>query len=202
LTLYDRTKWQAHYEVAEPLARAGLPLVIVQPGLVYGPGDRSIVHRMFLTYLRGKLPVAPRGTSYCFGYVDDTARGHVLAMERGRVGESYILAGPRHTFAEVFEIAARLTDVPAPRLQPPAWILLALAHAMRIAGSILPLPENYRYESLRVMAGVTYGGNDAKARRELGWSARPLAQGLRPTLAGCMRELGMRVPAELATAVP
>jgi nucleoside-diphosphate-sugar epimerase len=202
LTLYDRTKWQAHYEVAQPLVRTGLPLVIVQPGLVYGPGDRSIVHRMFLTYLRGKLPVAPRGTSYCFGYVDDTARGHVLAMEKGRPGESYILSGPLHTFAEVFDIAARMTGVPAPRLQPPAQVLLVLAHVMRLAGHILPLPENYRYESLRVMAGVTYGGSDAKAKRELGWSTRPLAEGLRPTLAECMRELGMRLPAELATAVP
>jgi nucleoside-diphosphate-sugar epimerase len=157
---------------------------------------------MFLTYLRGKLPVAPRGTSYCFGYVDDTARGHVLAMEKGRPGESYILSGPLHTFAEVFDIAARMTGVPAPRLQPPAQVLLVLAHVMRLAGHILPLPENYRYESLRVMAGVTYGGSDAKAKRELGWSTRPLAEGLRPTLAECMRELGMRLPAELATAVP
>jgi nucleoside-diphosphate-sugar epimerase len=201
LTLYDRTKWQAHYEIAEPLVRAGLPLVIVQPGLVYGPGDRSIVHRMFLTYLRGRLPVAPRGTSYCFGYVDDTARGHVLAMEKGRAGDSYILAGPRHTFASVFDIAERLTGVPAPRWQPPSWILLALAQAMRVAGRVLPLPENYRYESLRVMAGVTYGGDDAKARRELGWSRRGLEDGLRPTLAACMRELGMPLPDSLAAAV-
>jgi len=198
LTLYDRTKWQAHYEVAEPLVRAGLPLVIVQPGLVYGPGDHSIVHRMFLTYLRRRLPVSPRGTSYCFGYVDDTARGHILAMERGRIGESYILAGPRHTFAEVFELAAQLTGVPAPRLEPPSWVMRGLAMAMRGAGLLLPLPENYRYESLRVMAGVTYGGDDAKARRELGWAPRALVDGLRPTLAECMLELGLALPAPLA----
>lgn len=198
LTLYDRTKWQAHYEVAEPLVRAGLPLVIVQPGLVYGPQDRSIVHRMFLTYLRRRLPVAPRGTAYCFGYVDDTAAAHLQAMESGRSGESYILAGPMHTFAEVFALAETLTGVPAPRLQPPGWLLVGLAYAMRMAGAVLPVPENYRYESLRVMAGATYAGNDAKARRELGWAPRSLADGLRPTFRACMRELGMPLPAALS----
>jgi nucleoside-diphosphate-sugar epimerase len=105
LTLYDYTKWKAHYEVAEPMIRAGLPLVVVQPGLVYGPGDQSIVHRTFLQYLRGKLPIAPRQTAYCWGYVDDTARGHVLAMDMGRLGESYIIAGPLHTPIEVPALA-------------------------------------------------------------------------------------------------
>jgi hypothetical protein len=76
----------------------------------------------------------------------------------------------------------------------------ALAYAMRVVGSLLPLPENYRYESLRVMAGVTYGGDSRKAERELGWSTRPLAEGLPPTLYACMRELGMPLPD--AAAVP
>src|SRR5258707_4875950 len=94
---YDRTKWRAHYEVARPRMQAGLPLVIVQPGLVYGPGDTSIIHDAWVTYLRGKLPMTPSGTTYCWGYVDDTAHGHILAMERGNVGESYIIAGPKYS---------------------------------------------------------------------------------------------------------
>lgn len=194
LTLYDYTKWKAHYEVAEPAIRAGLPLVIVQPGLVYGPGDQSIVHRMFLQYLQRKLPIAPRKTAYCFGYVDDVARGHVQAMEKGRIGESYIMAGPLHTFIDVFEVAERITGVPAPSLRPPPWTMALLAQAMRLAGAVMPLPENYRYESLRVMAGVTYGGSSAKSESELGWSTRSLEEGLRPTLFECMRELGLPLP--------
>lgn len=196
LTLYDYTKWKAHYEVAEPMIRAGLPLVVVQPGLVYGPGDQSIVHRTFLQYLRGKLPIAPQQTAYCWGYVDDTARGHVLAMDKGRLGESYIIAGPLHTFIEVFALAEPITGVRAPRWHPSPGFMRALANTMRIAGAILPLPENYRYESLRVMAGVTYGGDSRKAERELGWTTRPLAAGLRPTLEACMQELGMHPPSD------
>jgi nucleoside-diphosphate-sugar epimerase len=79
---YDRTKWKAHYEVAGPLIQAGLPLVIVLPGLVYGPGDTSVVHEAWVTYLRGKLPMTLSGTTYCWGHVDDTAHGHILAMEQ------------------------------------------------------------------------------------------------------------------------
>ena len=197
LTLYDRTKWQAHYEVAEPLVRDGLPLVIVQPSLVYGPGDTSITHRTILMYLRRKLPLMPRGTSYCFGYVDDIARGHLLAMEKGRTGQSYIIAGPLHTFTEFFSICERLSGVPAPRLQPPPGFVLGLAQIMKLLGAVFPLPESYRYESLRVMAGVTYGGDDSKARRELGFHVRALPEGLRPTMREAMRELGLPFPAGL-----
>ena len=199
LTLYDRTKWRAHYEVVEPMIRDGLPLVITQPGLVYGPGDQSIVHRTLLQYLRGKLHVAPQATAYCFGYVDDVAAGHVLAMQKGRIGESYIFAGPLHTFIELFALCERLTGVRQPRFNPSPAVMKCLAQAMRFAGIFAPLPENYRYESLRVMAGVTYGGNDAKARRELGWTCRDIEAGMRLTLAECLRELGMPLPPQLRT---
>src|SRR5215471_13727738 len=66
LSEYDRTKWKAHYEVALPMMQAGLPLVIVQPGLVYGPGDTSAIHSSWVTYLQGKLPILPSGTTYCW----------------------------------------------------------------------------------------------------------------------------------------
>src|SRR5688572_25446857 len=95
LTEYDRTKWLAHYHVALPMIeRHNLPLVIVQPGVVYGPGDHSRVRDTFVQYLRGRLRVLPKRTAYCWSHVDDTARGHILAMEKGKPGEAYILAGP------------------------------------------------------------------------------------------------------------
>jgi len=194
LTLYDRTKWQAHYDIAEPMMREGLPLVVVQPGLVYGPGDDSTVGRTFRQYLRGKLHAAPRDTSYCFGFVDDIARGHLQAMQRGRTGECYILAGPAHSFIEVFDLAAEITGIPAPRLHPSPAAMRFLAACMALLGRILPLPRDLHAESLRVIAGVTYGGSDAKARRELGFAPRPLAEGLRTTLLHEMESLGATRP--------
>src|SRR2546425_450467 len=115
LTEYDRTKWIAHYEIAEPMIRAGLPLVVVQPGVNYGPGDTSEIRPTFVRYLQGKLRAIPKRTAYCWAHVEDTARAHVLAMERGRVGETYIIAGPPHTLIEAFDLAARITGIPAPR---------------------------------------------------------------------------------------
>lgn len=76
LSEYDRTKWKAHYEVAEPMMRAGLPLVIVQPGLTYGPGDTTPLHDTLVEYLRGRLPMLPQHTAYCWSHADDTARCH------------------------------------------------------------------------------------------------------------------------------
>jgi nucleoside-diphosphate-sugar epimerase len=171
-----------------------LPLVVVQPGIVYGPGDHSIVHRVLLQFLHGDLHAAPRGAAYCWSHVDDVARGHLLAMEKGRIGESYILAGPLHTTTEVFELASRVSGLPMPKWRPAPRTMQLLAEVARVVGALVPLPDNYRYESLRVMAGVTYGGSSAKAERELGWTYRPLEVGLRETILDCMRELNMRAP--------
>ena len=116
---YDHTKWRAHYEVAEPMVKAGLPLVTVMPGLVYGPGDTSSIHETFVQYLQRKLPMVPEKTTYCWAYVDDIARGHILAMEKGKPGENYIIAGPEARVVEVLALAEKITGVPAPRLHPP-----------------------------------------------------------------------------------
>jgi nucleoside-diphosphate-sugar epimerase len=191
LSAYDRTKWVAHYIVAEPFMRAGLPLVIVQPGAVYGPGDTSALGRTLVQYLRRQLPVVPGGAAFCWGHVDDTARAHLLAMERGRPGESYIIAGPPHTLAETLDLAHRLTGVPPPRLRLPAPAFRVLMMLAQAAEPVVTLPEAYTAEALQVAAGVTYLGRSAKAERELGFTARPLEVGLRETLLYEMARLGL-----------
>ena len=195
LTVYDRTKWRAHYEVAEPLQRAGLPLVIVQPGPAYGPGDAGVLHDTFVQFLQGKLPMAPARTTLCLAHVDDVARGHILAMERGTPGESYIIAGPPQTFIAIMALAAQISGVPAPKQHPPPGLLKALAAVMGVVGAVVPLPPTYSGEMLRSIAGVTYLATNAKARRELGYAPRPLAEGLRETLAAEMAALRMPGPA-------
>jgi nucleoside-diphosphate-sugar epimerase len=180
LTEYDRTKWLAHYEVALPLALAGLPLVIVQPGVVYGPGDKSLIADTFARLLQGRLSMVPARTAYCWAHVADVARGHILAMERGTPGESYILSGDAATLVEVLETAARLAGVAPPRWHVPPWALRGLA---RLLWPISPwTPPRFHPETLRASSGVTYLGDDAKARRELGFSTMPLEVGLRKTL--------------------
>ena len=182
LSEYDHSKWIAHYEIAEPMMRAGLPLTIVQPGAVYGPGDNSPQGQLFRQYLSRRLPVAPKGTALCWGHVDDTAGGHLLAMQRGNAGESYIIAGPPSTVIDVLRLAERITGVPGPPLHPSPGLLKAVASVVGVIEHVVPVPENYSAEYLRVAAGATYLGSNAKARRELGYTPRPLEDGLPETL--------------------
>jgi len=180
---YDRTKWLAHYEVALPMMQKGLPLVVVQPGVIYGPGDTSEVHRAWVGLLDGTLRMLPEGTAYCWAHVEDVAAAHVLAMEKGRPGECYIVAGPRHTFAEAVEVAARIAGVKAPSRRVSPAILRAAAALLSPIDHLYPLQGQLSPEYLRAIAGVTYLGDNAKARRELGYAPRPLEEGLVDTIA-------------------
>jgi nucleoside-diphosphate-sugar epimerase len=183
LSEYDRTKAAAH-DIADELIQAGLPLIIVQPGLVYGPGDASLAHDTFVQFLQKKLPLVPEGAAYCWAHVDDIAQAHLLAMERGTPGESYIIAGPPHTLSEALALAERLTGIPAPRRRASPGLLLRLSALMGfLEGLGLHLPDQYSSEFLRVSAGATYLGDNTKAKRELDYSPRSLEDGLKETLA-------------------
>lgn len=191
LSEYDRTKWIAHYEVAEPMMQAGLPLVIVMPGVVYGPGDTSSMRTTLVQYLQRKLLLLPQRTAFCWAHVDDVARGHLLAMEQGKPGECYIIAGPKHSFIECMEIAEKITGIPAPRLRAAPGMIKAMSALMAVIEKVVTLPEMYTAEALRIIAGVTYLGDNTKARRELGYNPRSLVDGLTETLHHEMKLLGM-----------
>lgn len=186
---YDRTKWVAHHEIAEPMMQAGLPLTIVMPGLVYGPGDSSDFHDGLLLYLKGRLPLVPQGAAYCWGHVDDIARGHILAMERGKPADTYIICGEPHTLADAFRLAQKITGIPAPRLQIPPTMMKLTALLAGLVENAIHLPAAYSSEGLRVSAGVTYLGDNTKAKRQLGYDPRPFAEGWRETLLYELREL-------------
>jgi nucleoside-diphosphate-sugar epimerase len=190
LSEYDRTKWIAHYQVALPMIAQGLPLVIVMPGMIYGPGDTSGMHTALVDLMRGRLPAVPARTAFGWAHVEDTARGHILAMEKGTPGETYIIAGPPHTCREAFEVAARLASVRVPFLHPGPRTMRLMARLMRQVGRVVKLPPALTPESLRVLAGTTYLGSSAKAERELGFRARPLEEGFAQTIEHELRAIG------------
>jgi len=181
LTEYDRTKWQAHYEVAEPLLAEGAPIIIVMPGAVYGPGDTSWLAEAMRLFYRGLLPMVPGPeTTLTYAYVDDIAAGHILAAEKGRVGETYILAGPAVPLGEMVEFWAQLTGKRPPVARVPARALSPLAPVaarLQPALSLSPLVG----EDIVRMLGATYAGRADKARAELGWRPRPLQTGMLAT---------------------
>lgn len=187
LSLYDRTKAEAH-RVAHEWADAGLPLTIVQPGLVYGPGDTSSIGTMFRRFLRRTLPPVPTGTAFCWAHVADIVEGHILAMTGGKVGRSYFLAGPVHTLVDALALATGITGIPGPRHISPGVLRLG-AHVASAVERVVRLPPEFTAEGLRVLAGTTYLGSGARAAAELQWRPRPLREGLQETLDHERREL-------------
>jgi len=184
---YDRTKAEAH-RIASQYVRDGLPLVIVMPGLIYGPNGTSMSDEAFRLYLRKRLPLIPKISAYCWAHVDDIAQGHLLAMEKARPGSTYIIAGPGHALTEAFEIAAAITGIRAPLSVPPVMLKITAGFSWFVE-RFVPLPEMYSSESLRVQAGVTYLGNNEKAKNELGYAPRPLNEGLKQTLTYELQQL-------------
>ena len=176
LSVYDQTKAEAH-EIAEGLIARGLPLTIVQPGLIYGPGDTSSVRASLINLLRGRLPMVPARTAFCWAHIDDVVDGHERAMERGAPGRAYLLAGPVHTLAEAMDLAADTAGVARPRIHAGPAIMRMMAAAMSVVGRVVPVPPDYAAESLRELAGTTYIGSNRRAREELGWHVRPLREG-------------------------
>ncbi len=187
LTEYDRTKAVAH-QIAEQFIEQGLPLIIVMPGGIYGPGDTSVLRSNFIDFLQGRLPILPTQAGLCLTHVEDTAHAHILAMEKGVSGETYIIAGEPYTFLEVFQLASHITGTPAPRAVSHR-IFKALSFIVKPFDSLLP--ELYTSEALRVLGGVTYWGDNSKAKRFLGYNPRPLSEGLESTLRHEMDLLGM-----------
>ncbi len=110
----------------------------------------------------------PAKTAFSWAHVDDVAHVHILAMEKGRPGESYIVAGPSHTMTEAFEMAREITGIAPPTVHPSPGLMKVASVIMGVVGAVIPLSGQLSAESLRVLAGVTYMGSNAKARGELG----------------------------------
>ncbi len=180
LTEYDRTKWLAHYKVALPLIEKGAPIVIVMPGGVYGPGDTSFIADLMRMFYRG-LPILPGSDlTVTYAHVEDIAEGHLLAAEKGKVGESYILTGPAIPLNEMVDFWAHLIGRKPPSLRLEGRPFRQLAPVAGAIGSVVPLPSLFSEEAIASL-GATYMARSDKARTELGWTTRPLQTGLLET---------------------
>jgi len=178
---YDETKFLAH-EVAEDRIAKGAPIVIVQPGGVYGPDDHSELGNVIDQVARGKLPakVFPEG-GFMLCHVEDIATGILLAHDKGEVGEAYVLSGDKSTLGEVVDQVAALAGRKPPRFTMPAGVLKVSAPLGPIVGPLLGFPPNLR-ELIKTSHNVTYWATDAKARSQLGFQTRDLETGLRETI--------------------
>ncbi|MEI7888953.1 MAG: NAD-dependent epimerase/dehydratase family protein [Actinomycetes bacterium] len=178
---YEETKVLAQLE-AERIGQAGLPLVTVLPGGVYGPADHSALGGVITKYAKRQLPAMlfpDLGLSVV--HRDDVAAGILLALDKGRAGESYVLGGDIETLRGVVATEARILGRRFPRLTVPAGIIRALNPVGRIAGPALGAGPNLK-EVADSADGVTFWASSDKAKAELGYSPRGLETGLRQTL--------------------
>jgi dihydroflavonol-4-reductase len=174
---YCRSKYLAEREALRA-AKAGLPVVIVNPTMPVGPGDGLITPptRMLIGFLNGATPAY---LDCEFNLVDarDAANGHLLAAERGRIGERYILGGENLALGHVLDLLREMTGLPIARTRVPyafayvaGWISEGFSRLTK-RPPIAPLTGV-------LLARSSMAFDCRKARRELGWHTRPLRQSL------------------------
>lgn len=175
---YCQGKFLAEQE-AFAAADRGLPVVIVNPTVPIGPGDRNLTppSRMILGFLNGDYPAFLNST---LNLVDarDVAIGHILAAEKGRMGERYLLGNTHLQLRELLQILTDLTGLPMPQRQVPYWLALAVSSVQElISDRLTHRPPAAPLTGVR-LAGSPMRFDSRKARQELGFVGRPVEASL------------------------
>jgi dihydroflavonol-4-reductase len=176
---YKRSKFMAE-QVACEFAHEGLPVVIVNPTTPVGAGDikPTPTGKIILDFLRGRLP-AYVDTGLNIVAVEDVAQGHILAEQKGAVGQRYLLGGENMSLRQILEILARLCGRRMPRFPMPWAVAFAAAQVNQFfIGTILRREPSIPLEGVRMARHKMYISSD-KARRELGYNPRPAEEALR-----------------------
>ncbi|MCO5052026.1 MAG: NAD-dependent epimerase/dehydratase family protein [Verrucomicrobiae bacterium] len=181
---YKRSKWQAEV-VARDLAAQGLPVVIVNPSAPIGPRDvkPTPTGQVIVDFLNHAMP-AFLDTGLNWVHVRDVAVGHILAAEKGRIGERYILghADGNWTMREAFAVLEAISGVPAPRARIPYALALGAAYVAEAVSALTGKPPKAPLGGVR-MAKYKMFFNPAKAIRELGLPQTPPRQALADAVA-------------------
>ena len=164
---YKRSKYLAE-QVVLNMAKEGLPVVIVNPSAPVGAGDvkPTPTGQIIVDFMKGRMP-AYIETGLNIVDVDDVATGHLLAMQKGRQGERYILGCKNLLLREVFEILSRLTGVKSPSIKLPRLAILPLAYANQWLSNLTGLAPRIPLEGVK-MAKYKMHYDCSKAIRELG----------------------------------
>lgn len=171
---YKRSKYMAEQEVLK-FARQGLPVVIVNPSAPVGARDikPTPTGKVIVDFMKRRM-WAYIETGMNLIDVDDVAEGHVQAMERGRVGERYVLGNRNVSLYEVFSLLSDVTNIPAPRIKLPRASILPLAYANQwVADYVTRRPPMIPLEGVK-MAKYIMHYDSSKAIRELGLPQTPI----------------------------
>lgn len=180
---YCQGKYLAEQE-ALSAAEKGLPVVVVNPTIPIGPGDRRLTppSRMVLGFLNGDYP-AYLNSSLNMVDARDVAQGHLLAAEKGRVGERYLLGNTNLRLKDLLRILNEISDRPMPKRQVPYWLAYAVSFVQElIADYITHKPPQAPLTGVR-LAGSPMHFSNRKAQEELGFVGRPIEASLKDAIA-------------------
>ncbi|RLC72220.1 MAG: NAD-dependent dehydratase [Chloroflexi bacterium] len=174
---YKRSKFLAE-KVALHMSEEGLPVVVVNPTTPVGPYDikPTPTGQFILSFLNRRLP-AYVNTGLNLVNVEDVARGHVLALERGRPGERYLLGNENLTFREILRMLGWLTGIRPPRIRLPLFLALATGYLSEMWGRLRGKNPWVTVEAVRAARWFRFF-DCSKAVRELGFSPTPVEEGL------------------------
>jgi dihydroflavonol-4-reductase len=174
---YKKSKYDAE-RAAEAWAGRGLPLVIVNPSTPVGELDvkPTPTGQMIVDFVNGRLP-AYVDTGLNVVDVRDVAQGHLLAAERGRIGEKYILGNRNMTLKEILDTLSRLTGLPAPTVRLPHAVPLAVAAASTLLANLTGRPPRVSLESVRMSMHRMFF-DAGKAVSQLGLPQSPVEEAL------------------------
>ncbi len=175
---YMDTKYEAHKRILESVERQGLPAVIVAPTFMLGPYDtKPGSGRMILEVARRRVPGYSSG-GRCYLYVKDAAVGAANALERGRVGESYILGNENLTYRETFELIARVVGVRPPRTKIPAPLTRMVGLFGSMTGTLSGREPKISLAMAKIATELHFY-TAAKAVRELDLPQTPIEEAVR-----------------------
>jgi dihydroflavonol-4-reductase len=179
---YKRSKFLAERET-EKFLQKGLPVVFVHPSTPVGPGDHkpTPTGRIIVDFLNRKMP-AYLETGLNLVDVRDVAEGHRLALEKGRIGEKYILGNRNLTLAQIFSVLEKISGVKAPTVKLPYGPTLWLARFFRLVSLVTRRPPLVPYEGVKMAAKRMYF-DCSKAVRELGLPQTPVETALSDAVA-------------------
>lgn len=178
---YLNTKYYAEKEAVR-FYEKGLPVVIVNPSVVIGPGDIYLSSTAFiLWYCNKRFPGYMDGTLNIVD-VDDVADGHLLALEKGKPGERYILSNKNLSLRELFNLLQEVTGIPSPKIKIPYFIAYASAYLVeRIIGLSFPNFSTMDVDSVKLSKYVWYVDN-SKAKKELGFEPKHVEESIQETV--------------------
>ncbi len=181
--VYKKSKYLAEQEVRRLITEKYLPAIIVNPSAPIGPRDikPTPTGRMIVQAAKGEMP-AYVDTGLNVVHVDDVARGHILALEKGIIGERYILGGENLTLKEILELVAEITEKPAPKICLPHNAILPIAYLAEAWAKITKGAEPFATVDGVNMAKHKMYFNSIKAETDLGYTHRPARQALRDAI--------------------